>query len=198
VFDPRDRTPFDVAKEMFPGDQPTTQILRAATSPATTTGTGWASDLASVAMIDFLVGLAPLSAGARLMQLGMQAPMTSHAAVLIPVRREKIRAYINRELGAESSRADKIIIKAYSGFVHAASPHIMDMYGGVPPRFDVSGEFRRLRSGEHADDALNYFYRALLSMALAGKAFGDEELFTEMRAEAAKLEEKIKARRAAR
>jgi hypothetical protein len=55
-----------------------------------------------------------------------------------------------------------------------------------------------LRSGEHADDALNYFYRALLSMALAGKAFGDEELFTEMRAEAAKLEEKIKARRAAR
>ncbi len=47
VFDPRDRTPFDVAKEMFPGDQPTTQILRAATSPATTTGTGWASDHAT-------------------------------------------------------------------------------------------------------------------------------------------------------
>jgi hypothetical protein len=118
--------------------------------------------------------------------------MGSHASRGM-VGREKIRAYINRELGAESSRAKKIISKAYSGFVHAASPHIMDMYGGVPPRFDVSGEFRSLRGGEHADDALNYFYRALLSMAFAAKAFGDEALFSAMRAEAAKLEEKMKA-----
>ena len=64
----------------------------------------------------------------------------------------------------------------------------MDMCGGQPPRFDVSGDFRILRGEEHADDALNYFLRALLSMAFAAKAFDDEELFSEMRAEAAKLE----------
>jgi hypothetical protein len=118
--------------------------------------------------------------------------MGSHASRGM-VGRDKIRAYIHRELGAESSRAERIITKAYSGFVHAASPHIMDMCGGEPPRFDVSGKFRTLRGEEHADDALNYFYRALLSMALAAKAFGEEELFSEMRDEAAKLEARMKS-----
>jgi hypothetical protein len=116
------------------------------------------------------------------------------------VKREKIRAYVSRDLwGEDSSRANlvgKVITKAYSGFVHAASPHIMDMYGGAPPRFDISGEFRNLRREEHADDALNYFLRALFSMAYAAKAFGDEELFSEMRAEAAKLEARMQAREA--
>jgi hypothetical protein len=114
------------------------------------------------------------------------------------VKREKIRAYVSRALwgekGSGANVVDKIITKAYSGFVHAASPHIMDMYGGLPPRFDVSGDFRSLRGEEHADDALNYFLRALFSMAFAAKAFGDEELFSEMRAEAAKLEARMQSR----
>jgi hypothetical protein len=112
------------------------------------------------------------------------------------VSRGKIRAYVNQQSGIDSSRAnivDKVIAKAYSGFVHAASPHIMDMYGGVPPRFDVSGEFRNLRDGVHANDALNYFLRALFSMAFAAKAFGDENLFSEMRAKARQLETNMQA-----
>jgi hypothetical protein len=107
------------------------------------------------------------------------------------VKREKIRAYVNRQSGSDSSRANivgKIIMKAYSGFIHAASPHIMDMYGGMPPRFDVSGEFRSVRRREFANDAMNYFYRALVAMAFAAKAFGDEDLFQKMRAEAAAFE----------
>jgi hypothetical protein len=116
------------------------------------------------------------------------------------VKREKIRSYVSRALWGEDSSRDnvvsKIITKAYSGFVHAASPHIMDMYGGAPPRFDVSGEFRNLRRGEHTDDALNYFLRALFSMAFAAKAFGDEELFSEMRGKAAELEARMGAREA--
>jgi hypothetical protein len=114
------------------------------------------------------------------------------------VKREKIRAYVSRDLWGEGdSRANvvgKIITKAYSGFVHAASPHIMDMYGGWSPGFDISGENRTLRSEEAANDALNYFLRALFSMAFAAKAFGDEALFGEMRAEAAKLEARMQAR----
>jgi hypothetical protein len=113
------------------------------------------------------------------------------------VKREKIRAYVNRQAGADSSRANmasKIIAKAYSGFVHAASPHIMDMYGGMPPRFDVSGEFRNIRRREFADDAMNYFYRALVAMAFAAKAFGDEGLFQKMRADAATFEARMKGR----
>jgi hypothetical protein len=114
------------------------------------------------------------------------------------VKREKIRAYVNRQSGAGSSRgniAGKIIAKAYSGFVHAASPHIMDMCGGKPPRFDVSGEFRNVRHREFADDAMNYFYRALVAMAFAAKAFGDEDLFQKMRTDAATFEVRMNARR---
>jgi hypothetical protein len=113
------------------------------------------------------------------------------------VERKKIRAYVSRELwGKDSSAASaagKVIAKAYSGFVHAASPHIMDMYGGAPPRFDVKGEFVSFRREEHADDALNYFLRALHIIGVAAKALGDEELCSEMRAEAAKLEARMQA-----
>ena len=37
-----------------------------------------------------------------------------------------------------------MLTKAYSGFIHAASPHIMDMCGGVPPRFDINGACKNL------------------------------------------------------
>ena len=110
------------------------------------------------------------------------------------IRREKIRAYVNGDTGADSSRADiagRVITKAYSGFVHAASPHIMDMYGGMPPRFDVKGEFKSYRMELHADDALNYFFRALHSMAFAAKALGDEEMFTELHGRIRELEPKM-------
>jgi hypothetical protein len=110
------------------------------------------------------------------------------------VRRDKIRAYIHDDLGSNSAWANiagRIITKAYSGFVHAASPHIMDMYGGMPPRFDVKGDFRSYRMQEHADDALNYFFRALHLMAFAAKAFGDEEMFAELYRKIGELEPKI-------
>jgi hypothetical protein len=111
------------------------------------------------------------------------------------VKREKIRAYVN-QTDPRANVASKIITKAYSGFVHAASAHIMDMCGGMPPRFDVSGEFRSLRRREFSDDAMNYFYRALLGMAFAAKAFEDEDLFHKLRADAATFEVRMNARRA--
>ena len=101
------------------------------------------------------------------------------------LKREKIRAYVNQGLGDNASRANltgKIITKIYSGFIHAASPHIMDMCGGSPPRFDVNGELRNLRGSEHIGDAMNYFLRAPMTMAFAAQAFAEEKLFSEMRA----------------
>jgi hypothetical protein len=112
------------------------------------------------------------------------------------VKREKIRAYVNSALEQDSARANiasKIITKAYSGFIHAASPHIMDMYGGYPPRFDINGEFRSLRVAGHANDALNYFLRGLFAMAVAAKAFGDEKLFSEMHAKSAAFQASMQA-----
>lgn len=99
------------------------------------------------------------------------------------VSRDKIRAYVNRVVDDNPSRANivgKVITKAYSGFVHAASPHIMDMVWGEPPRFDVCGETAQFATRGFDRDALNYFYRALLGTILAAIAFGEQKLASEL------------------
>jgi len=68
----------------------------------------------------------------------------------------------------------RTISKAYSGFVHGASPHIMDMYGGNPPHFHTKGMLGTHRMEEHADDLWNYVYRSFISHILVGKAIGAE------------------------
>lgn len=100
------------------------------------------------------------------------------------IPRKKIRSYLSEVDGSDPSRGVKLlrtISKAYSGFVHGASPHIMDMYGGNPPRFHVSGMLGTPRLDEHADDLRNYFYRGIIAFAFAAKAFGNESLFSSIR-----------------
>jgi len=107
------------------------------------------------------------------------------------VKREKIRAYVSRASGpgaARGSAAGKVLAKAYSGFIHAASPQIMDMYGGSPAQFDVNGKSRNSRAPWQERDALNYFYRAVLAMAVVASAFGDDALFTTIRAWSTELD----------
>ncbi|WP_137045956.1 hypothetical protein [Pseudolabrys sp. FHR47] len=99
------------------------------------------------------------------------------------IPRAKIRAYVNSIIGDEESRgnaAGKILAKAYSGYVHAASPQIMDMYGGHPPAYDLNGMLGYLRVAGQAEDAKNYFFRGLASFAIAAKAFDDEAIFQEL------------------
>lgn len=98
------------------------------------------------------------------------------------VSRDKIRAYIARIEGSglDPSRGvalTRTINKAYSGYVHGASPHIMEMYGGNPPRFHVTGMRGTPRFAEHQDDLWNYFYRGICAFGFAAIAFGDETLF---------------------
>jgi len=95
--------------------------------------------------------------------------------------RKKIRAYISRVLGESTNQSrdaalGETVSKAYSGFVHGASPHIMDMCGGMPPKFYLNGMLGTIRIAEHADDAWNYFYRSLISVNVAARAFGDNSL----------------------
>jgi hypothetical protein len=102
------------------------------------------------------------------------------------VPRKKIRAYIDRVTSGPkgSSKyldASRTVSKTYSGYVHAASPQIMDMYGGSPPRFHVRGMHGTDRQLEHSADLWNYLYRGILAFGFAAKAFGDEELFGSIR-----------------
>lgn len=102
------------------------------------------------------------------------------------VSRKKIRAHIDRigsgpKGSSKQLDAARTVSKVYSGYVHAASPQIMDMYGGDPPRFHVRGMRGLGRQREHQADLWNYFYRGICAFAIAAKAFGDEQLFADIR-----------------
>ena len=102
-----------------------------------------------------------------------------------PVPRRKIQAYLARVEGSIGNPSDnqeqsRTLSKAYSGFVHGASPQIMDLYVGDPPHFHVRGMLGTPRIAEYEFDIWNYFYRGIMAFAFAAKAFGDEELFQEL------------------
>ena len=102
------------------------------------------------------------------------------------IRRRRIQAYLARtglmphdpSTGTELLRT---LTRTYSGYIHAASPHIMDMYGGMPPRFHMRGTKGTPVYEGHREDLRNYFCRAIITCALASKVFGDEKLFEENR-----------------
>lgn len=98
------------------------------------------------------------------------------------VSRDKIHAYLARISGVfkdpyTTQKAHRSLNKAFSGYVHGASPHIMEMYGGEPARFHVRGMRGSPLYDDHAFDLWNYFYRGASVFAIAAKAFGDDELF---------------------
>jgi len=101
------------------------------------------------------------------------------------IPRKKIRAAIARSpLGTQDphghAEAGRAISKAYSGFVHGASPHIMDMYGGDPPRFHTQGMLGTEREMEHCQDIVNYYYRGLGAYVIGSRALGHEPLFQKL------------------
>lgn len=61
-------------------------INRADVSPATTTGSGWASELTHTALGDYISNLAPYSAAARIISGALQAPMPSAYQQTYPTR----------------------------------------------------------------------------------------------------------------
>jgi len=96
------------------------------------------------------------------------------------IPRKKIRAYIAKIEGnildpSRSIELSRTISSTYSGYVHGASPQIMDMYGGNPPQFHTKGLLGTPRMDAYADDLWNYMYRTFLSHLLVAKALGAEE-----------------------
>lgn len=96
------------------------------------------------------------------------------------IPRKKIHAYLAKIQGIDldpstHQEVARTISKAYSGFVHGASPHIMDMYGGNPPHFHTNGMLGTPRMEEHADDLWNYVYRSFISHIAVAKALGAKD-----------------------
>ena len=102
------------------------------------------------------------------------------------IPRDKIRAYIAHIEGgyhdpSHGVAVTRTVSKAYSGYVHGASPHIMEMYGGDPPSFHVTGMRGTPLFVHHQNDLWNYFYRGICSFGFAAKAFGAEALFSSIK-----------------
>ena len=96
------------------------------------------------------------------------------------IPRKKIRAYIANATGKAMDPSSGIelgrtISKAYSGFVHGASPQIMDSYCGDPPHFHTKGILGVPRIEDYRHDLWNYMYRSFLSHIFVAKAIGAEE-----------------------
>lgn len=109
------------------------------------------------------------------------------------VPRQKIRAYLAKIEGKDldPSRAvkvTKVLSKTYSGFIHGASIHIMEMYGGEPPHFYTRGMLNTPRIGEYTNDLWNYMYRGFLSHAFVAKLFGAQEHFDRLAKHAQRFE----------
>lgn len=109
------------------------------------------------------------------------------------VPRRKIRAHTMSVLGegvntSQALAASEAVGTAYSGYVHANSESIMDMYGGDPACFHVDGMLNTPRIAAYARDASNYVYRGLMGTITAAKAFGDAQLVDALYAFLAKYE----------
>ena len=83
------------------------------------------------------------------------------------IPRKKIQAYLSDTglYGTDRSSLTglfRTMHKAYSGYVHAASPQIMDMYGGAPARFHMRGMSGSIVHVGHKEDLRNLFYRGTI------------------------------------
>ncbi|PHS26928.1 MAG: hypothetical protein COA84_05600 [Robiginitomaculum sp.] len=101
------------------------------------------------------------------------------------VPRQKIRAYITKDRGnngcqSKNVEVSRTISKLYSGYVHSASPQIMDMYYGNPPKFHLLETINSPLRQVYTDDILNYFWRALWAFVDSAEAFGHCELCDEL------------------
>jgi hypothetical protein len=105
------------------------------------------------------------------------------------VRRKDIRAYIHRRLPTEhGKKASAIVYQTYSGFVHAASPMVMEMCGWLDRKFHIAGMPESNLLASHVDDAWNYFIRGLQNLEMISGSFGNSELRSFLRAQATALE----------
>jgi hypothetical protein len=75
-----------LAKSLWPTDETTPLLLRAASAPATTTSATWAGDLVVPRAGDFVGSLGPLSAASKLIDAGVKVTLTGTNAVVIPKR----------------------------------------------------------------------------------------------------------------
>lgn len=72
--------------------------------------------------------------------------------------------------------------QAFSGYVHGAYPHIMEMCGGNPPRFHVSGMLGTPRIDEWRGQLVGYVQRLIIVSVFIARKLGVTNLEAPLRA----------------
>ena len=101
------------------------------------------------------------------------------------ILRKKIRKYNSdciESIGdtsvipASYPKVSQLLYRAYSGFIHANSPHIMELYGGSPPKFYMRGMKGTSRISGYGRDIKNYYLRGLMVIYCISVKFGNYDL----------------------
>lgn len=74
----------------------------------------------------------------------------------------------------DAQRTLETIHKTFSGYVHGAYPHIMELYGGLPPRFHMDGMLGTPRIKEWLGQLVIYVYRSIMVTELIAMRLGAE------------------------
>jgi len=85
----------------------------------------------------------------------------------------------------------RTIHQAFSGYVHGAYPHIMEMYGGYPPCFHMSGMLGTPRIIEWRNQLQGYVYRTIMVSILVARKLCSAELETAIKELMREFEQKI-------
>lgn len=101
------------------------------------------------------------------------------------ISRKKIHSALSRIPEQEINPSDnnelhRTLSQAYSGYVHAASIHVMEMYGGKPASFHVSGMLGTPRINEFTINAWDYFYRGLMTIMIVALTFEKHDLLKKL------------------
>ena len=112
--------------------------------------------------------------------------------VNVPVR--KIHATFGKVAAAEINPFDsqellRTTHQAFSGYVHGAYPHIMELFGGNPPRFHTTGMLGTPRIEEWREQLLHYTYRILMTSVFVARKLDDEKVENDIRALVVEFEE---------
>jgi hypothetical protein len=111
------------------------------------------------------------------------AELTNLDRVRVP--RKKIRAFNSKLQGTNvdpeiRKNVQEVIGKTYSGYVHGAAVHTMEIYGGEKPQFNVFGMKHTPPWLTQAEDLKLYFHRAVCVFGMVAGAFGDQTLLDKL------------------
>ena len=94
------------------------------------------------------------------------------------VSRQRIQNALARTPGAKQLPVEKIrkaansVHKTFSGFVHGAYVHTMELYGDMPPRIHVDGYLGTPKVTECEESFVNNVYRTILAFRMLCRSLG--------------------------